>query len=86
MSKTVTVQARVEPDLKHKADAIIKKLGLNASQVVNALYAQIVMKKAIPFELRIPNKLTRETIEKSRRGEELKSFSSIDELMEDLNN
>jgi len=53
--------------------------------VVNALYAQIVMKKAIPFELKIPNKLTRETIEKSRRGDELKSFSSIDELMKDLN-
>ena len=84
MSKTAIVQARIEPKLKIKADTIIRKLGLNASQVVNALYAQIVMNNGVPFELKIPNKLTQKTLENSKKGKKLKRFSNMKELIKDL--
>lgn len=52
--KTANVLARVEPDIKEKAESIMAKLGVPASVVINMLYKQIVMTKSIPFPLSIP--------------------------------
>lgn len=52
--KTANVLARVEPDIKEKAEAIMAKLGIPASVVINMLYKQIVMTKSIPFSLSLP--------------------------------
>lgn len=53
-AKTANVLARVEPDIKEKAESIMAKLGVPASVVINMLYKQIVMTKSIPFSLSIP--------------------------------
>jgi addiction module RelB/DinJ family antitoxin len=53
-TKTANVLARVEPDIKEKAESIMAKLGVPASVVINMLYKQIVMTKSIPFPLSIP--------------------------------
>nr|WP_276538652.1 type II toxin-antitoxin system RelB/DinJ family antitoxin [Dehalobacterium formicoaceticum] len=53
-SKTANVLARVEPDVKEKAESIMAKLGVPASVVINMLYKQIIMTKSIPFSLSIP--------------------------------
>jgi len=50
-AKTANVLARVEPEIKEKAEAIMSKLGIPASVVINMLYKQIVMTKSIPFTL-----------------------------------
>ncbi len=52
--KTANVLARVEPEIKEKAEAIMSKLGVPASVVINMLYKQIVMTKSIPFTLSLP--------------------------------
>ncbi|HML88518.1 MAG TPA: type II toxin-antitoxin system RelB/DinJ family antitoxin [Methylomusa anaerophila] len=52
--KTANVLARVEPDIKEKAESIMAKLGVPASVVINMLYKQIVMTKSIPFSLSLP--------------------------------
>lgn len=56
-TKSANVIARVEPDIKMKAEAIMADLGLPASVVINALYHQIIHTNGIPFPLIIPNKL-----------------------------
>lgn len=53
-TKTANVLARVEPDVKEQAEAIMAKLGVPASTVINMLYKQIIMTKSIPFSLSIP--------------------------------
>lgn len=53
-SKTANVLARVEPDVKEQAEAIMEKLGIPASVVINMLYKQIIMTKSIPFSLSVP--------------------------------
>ena len=53
-SKTANVLARVEPDVKEQAEAIMAKLGISASVVINMLYKQIIMTKGIPFPLSVP--------------------------------
>ena len=52
--KTATVLARVDPELKMKAEDILDRLGVPASLLINMLYRQIVMTKSIPFNIRIP--------------------------------
>ena len=54
-TKTANVLARVEPDVKVKAESIMAQLGVPASVVINMLYKQIVMTKSIPFSLNVSN-------------------------------
>lgn len=52
--KSANVLARVEPEVKEKAEAILSKLGIPASVAINALYKQIIFTKSIPFPLSLP--------------------------------
>ena len=54
-TKTANVLARVEPDVKEQAEAIMAKLGVPASTVINMLYKQIIMTRSIPFSLSVPD-------------------------------
>ena len=53
-TKTANVLARVEPDVKEQAEAIMAKLGIPASTVINMLYRQIIMTRSIPFSMSLP--------------------------------
>ena len=53
-AKTANVMARVEPDVKAQAEAIMDTLGIPVSVVINTLYKQIIMTRSIPFSLAVP--------------------------------
>lgn len=53
-TKTANILARVEPEIKEKAEAIMAQLGIPVSVVINMLYKQIIMTKSIPFSLSLP--------------------------------
>jgi DNA-damage-inducible protein J len=80
MSKCVTVQARVEPDLKKEVDAVLGKIGVSPSQVINALYAQIMMQRGVPFELKIPNEETKAAMDDAINRRNLTEWSSLEDL------
>ncbi|MBA7627221.1 MAG: type II toxin-antitoxin system RelB/DinJ family antitoxin [Calditrichaeota bacterium] len=84
MGKTSSVSIRMEPSLKRAAEEVLRKLGLPASQAVTLFYRQLVLQKGLPFEVKLPNKVTREALEDAVNGRELTSYSSVDELFEDL--
>ena len=86
MSKTATIQARINPDLKKKAQKILNTLNLSMSEAISLYLTQVTLHRGIPFEIRIPNDLTLKTLEKTERGEELNEVSNVDELFQDLNN
>ena len=50
--KSANVIARVDPDVKRKAEQIMSDLGLPVSVVINALYRQIIINEGIPFEIK----------------------------------
>ena len=54
-TKTANVLARIEPDVKEQAEAIMAKLGVPASTVINMLYKQIILTRSIPFSLSLPH-------------------------------
>lgn len=53
---TTTVSARIDSDLKARAERIMDAIGISHSTAINALYSQIVLQNGLPFELRIPQK------------------------------
>lgn len=82
MAKSATVRARVEPALKEEADAILQDLGLSASDLISMTLKQLVMRKGIPFDVRIPNAETIEAINEPVEG--LKRYVSSDDMMSDI--
>lgn len=54
MSKTSSIIARVEPDLKMQAEAVLEQIGLPMSNAISLFLHQIVLHQGLPFELKIP--------------------------------
>lgn len=48
------LQVRLNSTLKNKANIIFNKLGVSPSQAVRMFFSQVVMQKAIPFNIAIP--------------------------------
>ena len=55
MAKNSYVHARVDRQLKAKADKVLARLGLSTSDLINILLHQVVLTKGVPFDVRIPN-------------------------------
>ena len=58
MSKSATVSARIDEDVKAEAEDILQKLGIPVSVVINSLYRQIIRKRGIPFPLTLSSQPT----------------------------
>jgi DNA-damage-inducible protein J len=84
MAKTATIQTRVDPKIKRNAQKILGMLNISMSEAISLYLTQITLKKGIPFEIRIPNKITAKTLQESENGKNLRKVSDIDELFEEL--
>ena len=62
-TKTANVTARIQPDIKEQAEAILDRLGIPVSVFIDMTYRQVIMRDGVPFSLDIPDKLvTRDSI------------------------
>lgn len=86
MPRTATIQARIDPEVKKDAQAILSKLNISMSEAISLYLTQVALQKGIPFEIKIPNVLTTQTLKKSENGKELHSADSIDALFQALDN
>ena len=84
MSKTAIIQTRIDPEIKNQAQNILNKLNLSMSEAISLFLTQVTLNQGIPFDIKIPNKLTADTLAKSDKGEELHEVSSVDELFKEL--
>lgn len=55
MANTTAVYARIDTDLKNNAEGILSQLGISPSSAIQMFYSQIILKKGMPFELRLPS-------------------------------
>ena len=83
-TKTANLNVRLDPELKKEVQRILDTLGLSPTEAVRAYFKQIQLRKGLPFEIRIPNETTRQTIERMHEGEEVDRFESTEKLFEDL--
>ena len=88
MANTTNLNIRIDEELKRQADAIFSELGLNMSTAINMFLRYSVRYGGIPFELRVekPNAETLAAIDDVNNNRNMsKTFTSVDDLMEDLN-
>ena len=82
------INIRVNDEVKKEAEIIFKSLGLNMSVAMNLFLKKCINEKGIPFDLKIPNRETIETMEGTNKilnGDiKRKSYKNVDELFEDL--
>jgi len=83
MTKTETIRARVEPQLKHEAEQVFAALGMSATQAITLFYKQVSLHHGIPFEVKIPNTQTLAAIREAEQKDSLTRFGSVKDLMAD---
>lgn len=83
LQKAATINARIEPKVKHQAEIILHKVGLTSAEAIRLFYKQICLHKGLPFVVKIPNKKTRDAMRDADLGRTLKA-KNVDELFEDL--
>lgn len=81
---TTLVRARIDQTLKDEAASVLAEMGLTVSDVVRIALTKIAKEKALPFDMRVPNKLTAETLAKSERGEDLHRAKDAADLFRKL--
>jgi DNA-damage-inducible protein J len=54
MAKSANLYARIEPDVKEKAEMILSALGIPVSNAINMFYKQIILQRGLPFDVKIP--------------------------------
>ena len=72
MIKSAMIRARTEPGLKLEADKVFHKLGLSCSEAINLFFRQVTLRKAIPFDIALPNKATLAAIRDAEEGRVIK--------------
>jgi DNA-damage-inducible protein J len=80
----VTVQARISPELKEQAEAILGEIGLSTAEAIRVFLQQTVNSGGLPFQptAKRPNAETQEAMEElANDGGQV--FESADELFAD---
>lgn len=85
---TTNITMRMDEDLKTQLQELVSNLGMDMTTFFTISAKQAVREQRIPFEISmdVPNADTIRAIDDVRHGRSLsRSFSSVEELMEDLN-
>jgi len=84
MSKTAMVRARLEPDLKNRAESVFHRLGLNTTQAITIFYRQVELRDGLPFDVVVPTATTKRTFEASETGRDLVVCDDADDMFRKL--
>ena len=78
--KTAVIHARIEPQVKSQAEDVLASLGISPTDAIGIFYRQITLRRGLPFAVSIPNERTAATLAKSRRGENVQAFGTLDAI------
>lgn len=96
-ARTANVVARVEPDIKVRAEGIMEKMGISASTAINMFYRQVIFCNGLPFGLTVPkayDEMTREEFDaamavglaEAKAGKSVPADEVFDRLIGELAN
>ena len=80
--KTAMIHARIEPGTKRSAEGVLRRLGISPTEAIRIFYRQITLRKGLTFSVHVPNALTTATLKKSKKGEDIESFDSLEQMFE----
>ena len=53
-AKSANAAAHVQPEIRQQAEAVLERIGLSVSVLIDALYRQIIMTGGVPYSLTVP--------------------------------
>ncbi len=77
MSSTIVKERtylKLDKVAKEEAKCIFNQLGLTMGEAFNLFLHQVSLNKGLPFEVKLPNKLTQKVIEEARQGKNIDNF------------
>lgn len=77
------VRARIDTNTKERASEALEAMGLSISDAIRLLMFRIADERRLPFDVKVPNAITREAIAELETGNG-NAFASVDDLMADL--
>lgn len=96
-NKSANVSVRVQPEIKQQAEAVLEKIGLPVSVLIDTLYRQIIYTGGVPYPLTVPKLPTLDTMSKTEfdammekgytqavNGEVIELDAAFDELRKGL--
>ncbi|MEO6784250.1 MAG: type II toxin-antitoxin system RelB/DinJ family antitoxin [Bradyrhizobium sp.] len=85
MAKTGFLNARIDPNLKIKAEKVLDRVGVSASQAITMFYKQVVLRRGLPFDVCVPKPETVAALkEVEARGGQIVNTSTGDAFDEIL--
>jgi DNA-damage-inducible protein J len=82
--KTITISATIEPELKRETEEIFEHLGLTLPEAIQLFLTEVKLHNGFPFEIKIPNKETRQALIEAEDKETMAHFRTVEDLFEDL--
>ena len=83
--RSESVHIRLDPDVKQSAEGILSNLGLTTTDAINMFLRQIIYCGGIPFDVKMPNAVTRAAM---REGDEIcksgEGFDDIEDMFKEL--
>jgi len=84
MPKQSYINTRMETGTKRAAESVFRRLGLSPSEAIRLFYRQVILRRGIPFEVKVPNRETRAAMRELReRRAALPRYASTRQLMAD---
>jgi DNA-damage-inducible protein J len=84
MTKSASIQTRIDPALKEQVERVFDELGLTASQAITLFYQQVRLTQGLPFEVRLPNEVTRRTFADTDAGRDVVRAEDASDLFRRL--
>lgn len=78
------IRARVDPVLKEEVEDVLEQLGLSPTEAITLFDQQIRLQQGSPFEVRIPNEVTRRTLAETDAGENIVHCKNADDMFTQL--
>jgi DNA-damage-inducible protein J len=84
MPATEMVHIRIDKRVKSQATKALSAMGLSVSDAVRVLLTRVAAEQALPFEVKVPNPVTKAAMQEASAGG-LATFNKVSDLMADLN-
>ena len=84
MPKSAMIRARVEPRLKNEVETLLEELGLSATDAITLFYRQVRARRGLPFDVIMPNRVTRNTLRDTDAGHNLVRAKDANDMFRKL--
>jgi len=82
MAKTAMTHARLTPEVKKNAEAILREMGISVSSAYELFYRQIIAHRGLPFDARVPTRDTVDAMQDARDGKGNR-YATVEEMFTD---